>query len=107
MTSSVFSIPFCVLLLHCGSQIGRDIGGDYRLTDRLNSSLAYTEIYLALPTVFFLFFYFFFGAFELYETDVTNVQLAHDFCLTAPKLGSKGVRAKAKLRAGRRGADVL
>jgi len=58
----------------------------------LNSSLAYAEMYLALATVFSRF------DFELHETDVTDVQLAHDFYLPAPKLGSKGVRARVKLR---------
>jgi hypothetical protein len=32
--------------------------------------------------------------FELYETDVTDVRLAHDFFLPSPKLDSKGIRAK-------------
>jgi hypothetical protein len=31
---------------------------------------------------------------ELYETDVTDVQIAHDFMLPAPKADSKGVRIK-------------
>ncbi len=32
--------------------------------------------------------------FELYETDITDVELAHDFFLPSPKLNSKGVRVK-------------
>jgi hypothetical protein len=32
--------------------------------------------------------------FELYETDITDVTLAHDFFLPSPKLNSKGIRAK-------------
>ena len=31
---------------------------------------------------------------ELYETDITDVELAHDFFLPSPKLDSKGVRIK-------------
>jgi hypothetical protein len=49
-------------------------------------------MYLALATVFRRF------DFELYETDVSDVKLAHDFYLPAPKLDSKGVRVKVKLR---------
>ena len=50
--------------------------------------MAYAELYLALATVFRRF------AFELYETDVSDVQLAHDFFLPSPKLDSRGVRVK-------------
>jgi hypothetical protein len=32
--------------------------------------------------------------FELYETDVTDVELKHDFFLPSPKLDTKGVRVK-------------
>lgn len=32
--------------------------------------------------------------FELYETDSSDVELAHDFFLPSPKLDSKGVRVK-------------
>ena len=32
--------------------------------------------------------------FELYETDVSDVTLAHDYFVPYPKLDSKGVRAK-------------
>jgi hypothetical protein len=31
---------------------------------------------------------------ELYETDITDVELAHDFMLPSPRLDSKGVRIK-------------
>lgn len=48
-------------------------------------------MYLALATVFRRF------DFELYETDVSDVTLAHDFYLPAPKQDSKGVRVKVKL----------
>ena len=30
---------------------------------------------------------------ELYETDVTDVELKHDFMNTCPKMDSKGIRA--------------
>lgn len=33
-------------------------------------------------------------AFELYETDTSDIALAHDFFLYSPKLDSKGVRVK-------------
>jgi hypothetical protein len=33
-------------------------------------------------------------SFELYETDLSDVKLAHDFFLPSPKLDSKGVRVK-------------
>jgi hypothetical protein len=36
----------------------------------------------------------------LVDTNMSDVQLVHDFYLPAPKLGSKGVRARVKLRAG-------
>lgn len=31
---------------------------------------------------------------ELYETDISDVRLAHDFFLPSPKLDSKGVRVR-------------
>lgn len=34
--------------------------------------------------------------FELYQTDLTDVELAHDFFLPSPKLDSKGVRVLVK-----------
>ena len=53
-------------------------------------SLAYAELYMALATVFRRF------SFELYETDISDVTLAHDFFLPSPKLSSRGVRVIAK-----------
>jgi len=50
------------------------------------NSLANAELYLALATVFHRF------SFELYDTDISDIELAHDFFLTSPKLDSKGVR---------------
>jgi hypothetical protein len=55
-----------------------------------NFSLAYAELHLGLATIFRRF------EFELYETDVSDVQLAHDFFLPSPKLDSEGVRVKVK-----------
>jgi cytochrome P450 len=54
-----------------------------------SSSLAHAEIDLVLAALFRRF------TFELYETDVSDVQLAHDFFLPSPKLDTKGVRVKA------------
>ena len=34
--------------------------------------------------------------FELYESDVTDVEFAHDFFVSCPKLDTKGVRALVK-----------
>lgn len=52
------------------------------------SSLAYLELYVALAHLFRRF------ELELYETDASDVELAHDFFLPSPKLDSKGVRVK-------------
>lgn len=56
----------------------------------LCASLAYAELQMGLAAIFRRF------TFELYETDVTDVALAHDFFLPCPKLDSKGVRVKVK-----------
>lgn len=32
--------------------------------------------------------------FELYETDVSDVEVAHDFMVPQPKLDTKGMRVK-------------
>ena len=53
-----------------------------------HSSLAYAELYLALATVFRRF------TFELYDTDFSDIELAHDFFLPSPKLDSNGLRVK-------------
>ena len=52
-------------------------------------NLAYAEFYLGLAAVFAP------GRFkwELYETDITDVETKHDFLNTSPKLDSKGIRA--------------
>ncbi|EXJ89675.1 hypothetical protein A1O3_02742 [Capronia epimyces CBS 606.96] len=54
----------------------------------LGINLAHAELYLTLAAVFRTF------TFELYETDISDVALAHDFFLPSPKLDSKGVRVK-------------
>ena len=56
----------------------------------MNDSLALAELHLALATVFRRF------SFELYETDVSDVTLAHDCSLPSPKLDTKGVRVRVK-----------
>ena len=53
-------------------------------------SLAYAEFHMALATVFRRF------SFELYETDVSDVEMARDCFLPMPKLGSKGVRVTVR-----------
>ena len=50
--------------------------------------MAHAELYLAIATLFRRF------TFELYDTDISDVELAHDFFLPSPKLDSKGVRVK-------------
>ena len=52
-------------------------------------NLAYAEFYLTLAAVFAPGKY----KWELYETDITDVELKHDFLNTSPKLDSKGIRA--------------
>ena len=54
----------------------------------LGMHLAYAEIFLALATLFRRF------KTELYETDRTDVDLAHDMFMPHPRKGSKGVRVK-------------
>jgi hypothetical protein len=52
--------------------------------------LAYAEIYITLATVFRRF------RFELYETDLSDIELAHATQLPYPKRSSKGVRVLVK-----------
>lgn len=54
------------------------------------SSLAHAELYLAFAAMFRYF------EFELYQTDKTDVDLAHDFFLPFPRLDSQGVRVTVK-----------
>lgn len=46
------------------------------------------EAYVALASVMRRF------SLELYETDTSDVEVAHDFFLPCPRLDSKGVRVK-------------
>lgn len=52
------------------------------------ASLAYAELYLTYAAVFRRY------EFELFKTDQSDVDLAHDFFLPSPKLDSKGIRVK-------------
>lgn len=54
-------------------------------------SLALAELSIALAMVFTRF------DFELYETDISDVKLAHDYFIPFPKQDSKGIRVKVKL----------
>ncbi|KAI1258580.1 putative cytochrome P450 [Xylariaceae sp. FL1019] len=57
-------------------------------------NLAYVEMYLGLATLFRRF------TFELYETDITDIEIKHDFFVPSPKLDTKGLRVKVKSVAG-------
>ena len=50
------------------------------------TSLAQAELYITLATVFSRF------TFELYETDVSDVEMSHGYLIPYPKWESKGVR---------------
>ncbi|KAF1814179.1 cytochrome P450, variant [Eremomyces bilateralis CBS 781.70] len=54
----------------------------------LGINLAYLELFTAIGSIFRRF------RFELYETDLSDVIIVHDFFLPSPKLDSKGVRVK-------------
>lgn len=56
----------------------------------LGVNLATAEIHLCLSTLFRRY------QFDLFETDVSDVELAHDFFLPSAKLDSKGVRVTVK-----------
>ncbi|RDW92711.1 cytochrome P450 [Aspergillus mulundensis] len=58
----------------------------------LGLNLAWCELYL----VFASFFRFF--DFELFETDISDIELAHDYFLPLPKLDSKGIRVFVRHR---------
>ncbi|KAI0150369.1 putative cytochrome P450 [Xylariaceae sp. FL1272] len=53
-------------------------------------NLAYVEMYFGLATLFRRF------TFELYETDITDIEIKHDFFVPSPKLDTKGLRVKIK-----------
>jgi cytochrome P450 len=50
--------------------------------------MAYMEATIALATFFRRF------RSELYETDISDIELKHDFLVPSPKMDSKGVRVK-------------
>lgn len=54
----------------------------------LGLNLAWCELYLGMAAMFRNF------RFELYDTDVTDAQVAHDFWLPSAKLDTKGIRVK-------------
>ncbi|KAI5357965.1 putative cytochrome P450 [Septoria linicola] len=54
----------------------------------LGINLAWMEMFLAAGMIFRKF------ELELYETDITDVLLGHDFFLPSPKLDSKGIRVR-------------
>jgi hypothetical protein len=53
-------------------------------------SLAQAELYIALATIFSRF------NFEFYETDISDVEMAHGYLVPYPKWESKGVRVRVK-----------
>lgn len=58
------------------------------MADKRYRSLAYVELHLALAMLFRRF------TFELHETDISDVEISHDFMVPQPKLDTKGVRVK-------------
>jgi hypothetical protein len=52
------------------------------------NSLANVELYRVLATLFRRF------TFELYDTDISDIEIAHDFFVPSPKLDTKGLRVK-------------
>lgn len=74
--------------MYSSSPLACHISAWNKRTDFGISSLANAELYMTMAAVFRNF------SFELYETDLTDVKLAHDFFLPSPKLDSKGVRVK-------------
>jgi len=55
-------------------------------------SLAYCELYLTLAAIFAPGRF----GFELFETDITNVEIAHDFFNACYRTDSKGIRMLVK-----------
>jgi hypothetical protein len=53
-------------------------------------SLAQAELYIAIATIFNRF------DFELYNTDISDVEMEHAYLVPYAKWESKGVRAKVK-----------
>ena len=61
--------------------------GDLTANEK-DDSLAYVELYLTLAMLFRRF------DFKLHDTDITDVEVAHDFMVPQPKLDTKGMRVK-------------
>ncbi|KAK7515740.1 putative cytochrome P450 [Phyllosticta citriasiana] len=61
----------------------------------LGLQLGYSELYLALPTVLRRFE----GRLELFETDITDIEVQADIIVPRPRLDSKGVRVLVKPKA--------
>lgn len=53
-------------------------------------SLAKAEMYIIIATVFSSF------EFELYDTDISDVEMAHAYLVPYPKWESKGIRMRVK-----------
>lgn len=70
------------------SRLFRNTSSDQADERSPNYTLAYMELFMAVGSVFRRF------NFEVYDTDVSDVELAHDFFLPSPKLDSKGVQVK-------------
>jgi hypothetical protein len=58
--------------------------------DFVNFSLAQAELYITIATVFSTF------DFELFETDLSDVEMQHAYLVPYPKWETKGVRVKVK-----------
>lgn len=58
------------------------------MANKMDKSLAHSEIFLTIATLFRRF------EFQLYETDISDLELKHDLFMPSPKLDSKGVRVK-------------
>ncbi|KAL8927557.1 MAG: hypothetical protein Q9208_002362 [Pyrenodesmia sp. 3 TL-2023] len=58
----------------------------------LGMNLAYCELYLTLAAVFAPGRF----KFELYETDITDVEVYHDFFNASQRVDSKGIRVKVE-----------
>lgn len=56
----------------------------------ISRSLAQAEMYLAMALIFTRF------DFELYETDISDIEMKYAYMLPYPKWDSKGVRAHVK-----------
>lgn len=94
MSGHQVSLPKFVRVSFCHACLctSREISPVYWASTRLIplSSLAQAELCIAIATVFSTF------DFELYETDESDVELAHAYLVPYPKWDTKGVRAKVR-----------